>query len=90
MLWCQLECNAILMSQSMQGDAGIVLVKAPFQSPWGCAQNQLRMSEDIVLFNMLGSLKKIWKEEKSLLTLRVSSLLGDTLFQGKPWGQAGG
>lgn len=39
MLWCQLECNAILMSQNMQGEVGIVLVKAPFQSPWGCGES---------------------------------------------------
>lgn len=26
------------MSQNMQGEAGIVLVKAPFQAPWGCGE----------------------------------------------------
>lgn len=85
MLWCQLGCNAILMSQNMQGDAGIIPEKASFQSPWGCGEskNQLRMSENIVLLNMLGSFRKIWKEEKILLTFRVSSLLGETLSRGK-------
>lgn len=46
------------------------------------AQNQLRMSEDIVLFNMLGCVKKSWREEKSLLALRKKTLLGDTLSRG--------
>lgn len=41
------------------------------------------MSEDIVLLNMLDSFRKIWKEEKILLTFRVSSLLGETLSRGK-------
>lgn len=26
------------MSQNMQGEAGIVLVKASFQAPWGCGE----------------------------------------------------
>lgn len=41
------------------------------------AQNQLRMSEDIVSFNMLGFVKKSWREEKSLLALRKKT---------SPWG----
>lgn len=53
------ECNAILMSQNTQGEAGIVLVRPPFslREVVVKAQNQLRMSEDIMLFNILGSLK---------------------------------
>lgn len=69
------------MSQNMQGEAGIVLVKAP----WGCgAQNQLRMSMDIVLSNMLGCVKKSWREGKSLIALRKKTL--GTRFPGKTVG----
>lgn len=92
MLRCQLECNAILMLQNMQGEAAIVLVKASIQSPWGSAEST--KSAPYVwgycliyyarLLNNNLERRKISAHFKSTFCPRGHD------FQGKPWGQAGG